>query len=345
MKVVVTGGCGFLGTNACLYFKDKGDDVVAYDNLSKHEFSRNPYMKPEAREYNKTVLERKGVKVAVEDIRDRKTLMQYCKGADYIIHTAAQPAMTIAIEDPLLDFTTNTEGTFNVLEAARKNDSCIVTCSSIHTYGPEKINSSLVEEDTRYSREPVTIDEDEDLLCGVITPLHASKRCGEIYTQSYVDSYGLKAGCFRLTGIYGPYQFGGEDHGWVANFSIRNIIGLPITIFGNGKQLRDILFSSDVCSAFDAFYNSHTQGIFTIGGGEECMISLLECIDHIFKITSRKTDVIYTEERFGDLRYFASDYRKFNRETGWKPKVTPPEGISKLINWIKENESLFIKTV
>lgn len=341
MKVLVTGGCGFIGTNLCLDYKKKGWDVVSYDNLAKHEFARMDYMKPAARDYNKETLEKAGIKVYIEDIRNKETLMKYAEGCDFICHTAAQPAMTISWENPELDFSTNSRGTFNVLEAAREFDIPTVLCSSIHTYGPDKINSELKETKTRYVRDPISIDENEPLLQGVVTPLHASKRCGEIYTQSYIDTYKLKIACFRLTGMYGPYQFGGEDHGWVANFSIRAIIDKPITIFGTGKQLRDILYVSDVVEAFYAFYKNPIPGIYTIGGGMETMISLVESISEIENITGKKLEVKFEKERFGDLRYFVGDYSKFNKETGWKPNVTPAEGIKKLINWVKENESLF----
>ena len=343
MKVLVTGGCGFLGTNICQFYRKRGDEVLAYDNLAKHEFAKNPYMRPEARGHNKQFLENMGVRVIVADIREKRTLIEYARDCDYICHTAAQPAMTISWEDPEMDFSINVRGTFNVLDVARKFDIPVVICSSIHTYGPDKINSELKEEETRYVRDPVAIDENEPLLQGVITPLHASKRSGEVYTQSFIDTYGLKAACFRLTGIYGPNQFGGEDHGWVANFAIRTIIGLPLTIFGSGKQLRDILFASDVAEAFDYFFRSPKPDIYTIGGGKETMISLLECIKIIEEIVEKKAEVNFEKSRLGDLRYFVTDYSKFNQATGWEPKMMPKEGITKLIEWVNGNENLFYK--
>ncbi|MEN8252850.1 MAG: NAD-dependent epimerase/dehydratase family protein, partial [Patescibacteria group bacterium] len=273
MKVLVTGGCGFLGTNICLYYIKKGAQVVAYDNLAKHEFSRNKYMKKSARNYNRKILKEKGAKILIKDITNKKDLLRAAKGCDYICHTAAQPAMTISWEDPELDFYSNTLGTFNVLEVARKLDIPVAISSSVHTYGPKLINSQLKEKKTRYVRKPVSINENEPLLQGMITPLHASKRSNEIYAQSYIDTYDMKIACFRLTGIYGPNQFGGEDHGWVANFSIRAYLGLPITLFGTGKQLRDILYETDVARAFDAFYKKQIPGIYTLGGGKPNMIS------------------------------------------------------------------------
>jgi len=343
MKVVVTGGCGFLGTNLCLFYRKKGAEVIAIDNLTKHEFSRNIYMKPEARNFNRSILEKSGVKIVVMDISNEEVLIKYGIDADYICHTAAQAAMTISWEDPRLDFNTNTLGTFNVLEAGRKYKIPVAICSSIHTYGPEKINSELKEEKTRYINENISINEDYPLLQGVITPLHASKRANEIYAQSYIDTFNMKVACFRLSGIYGPYQFGGEDHGWVANFSIRTLIGEELNIFGNGKQLRDILHVQDVCEAFDAFYKKQVPGIYTLGGGQKTMISLIECIDKIKEITQNTPKINFKGDRFGDLRYFVADYTKFNKATDWTPKIMPQEGITKLIEWVKENDKLFIK--
>ncbi|MBX3012658.1 MAG: NAD-dependent epimerase/dehydratase family protein [Caldilineaceae bacterium] len=343
MKVLVTGGCGFLGFHVCTHFREQGAEVVAYDSLAKHEFARNPYMRPEARDYNHRALAASGVQVVVEDIRNKEALVEYTSDCDYICHTAAQPAMTISWEDPELDFTTNTRGTFNVLEAARIHQLPVAICSSIHTFGPDRINASLTEAETRYERSPVTIDEEEPLLQGTITPLHASKRSNEIYLQAYVDTFKLKAACFRLTGIYGPNQFGGEDHGWVANFAIRAMLGLPLTIFGTGKQLRDILFASDAAAAFGAFYRQPVPGIYNLGGGPANMISLIECIDLIEEILEQKAEVSLKEGRFGDLRYFVTNYDKFANATGWQPQVRPEQGVTQLIGWLQQNPDLFAR--
>lgn len=341
MKVLVTGGCGFLGSHICEMYQKKGWEVIAYDNLTKHEFKRNVYMKPEARYFNKDFLEKLGVKIAVEDIRDKETMIKFAEGCDFICHTAAQPTMTMSWEDPELDFSTNVRGTFNVLEAARKWDIPIVSCNSIHCYGPDKINSELKEEETRYVRDPAAIDESEALLQGVVTPLHASKSSAEHYVQCFIDTYKLKAASFRLTGIYGPNQFGGEDHGWVANFAIRNVLGMPLTIFGTGKQLRDVLYATDVAKAFDAFFNNQKPGIYNIGGGEKTMISLIECIKMIDEISGKKSEVKFDKDRFGDLRYWVSDTNKAKRELKWEPEVLPKEGVTKIVEWIKANRNLF----
>jgi CDP-paratose 2-epimerase len=198
-----------------------------------------------------------------------------------------------------------------------------------------------VEEETRYVRQPVAIDESEPLLQGSVTPLHASKRSNEIYLQSYADTYNLQAACFRLTGIYGPNQFGGEDHGWVANFAIRTVLGLPITIFGTGKQLRDILYAADAAAAFGAFYRRPKAGVYNLGGGPESMISLLESIRLIEKLVGRKAEIVFQDGRFGDLRYFVTNYEKFRQAARWEPNIRPSEGIDRLVQWIRNNADLF----
>jgi CDP-paratose 2-epimerase len=341
MRVLVTGGCGFLGFHVCSYFRENGAGVVAYDKMAKHEFARNLYMREEARHHNRAALAKAGVEIAVEDIRDKETLTRMAAGCDYLCHTAAQPAMTISWENPELDFSTNTRGTFNVLEAARLAKIPVAICSSIHTFGPDRINASLGEEATRYVRDPVAIGEDEPLLQGSVTPLHASKRADEIYTQAYIDTFQLSAACFRLTGIYGPHQFGGEDHGWVANFAIRALLGMPITIFGTGKQLRDILYASDAAEAFGAFYRSRQPGIYNTGGGPDHRISLLESITLIEELTGKKAQVQFQEGRFGDLHYFVTDHSKLTKATGWRPRVRPREGVARLIEWVRRNPELF----
>ncbi|MHC1591309.1 MAG: NAD-dependent epimerase/dehydratase family protein, partial [Candidatus Helarchaeales archaeon] len=309
MKVFVTGGCGFLGSHVCEYWVKKGDEAVSFDNLTKHELKRTGYSVEAARMYNWNVLDKMGVQLVKGDLRNYEEVLKAAKDCDYIVHTAAQPAMTYAIENPRFDLENNVIGTFNCLEAARKYDIPIVSCASIHVYGPA-INDSLTEGETRYLRDPVAIDEEHPIVKGTLTPLHASKRAAELYVETYIHTYGLKAASFRLTGIYGTRQFGGEDHGWVANFTIRTILGIPLTIYGTGKQTRDIIYATDVARAFDAFYNKPVSGIYNIGGGEKTMISLIECIELIEKVTGIKPVVKYGPVRLGDLFYFVCDITK-----------------------------------
>ena len=340
MQVLVTGGCGFLGSHVCEFYIEKGWDVVAYDNMTKYELKRTGYGTDAARDYNSNLLGELGVKVVRGDVRDAEDLLANAKGCDYIVHTAAQPAMTISWEDPRLDITTNVLGTFNVLETARTLKIPVVSCATIHIYGNE-INEELTEGETRYLRDPAEIDESYPLCHGTLSPLHASKLAADVYVRTYIDQYGLEAASFRLTGLYGPRQFGGEDHGWVANFAIRTVMKRPLRVFGTGKQIRDIIYATDVCEAFHAFFEHRKPGAYNIGGASMTAISLLECIDLLGELTGRKPEVHMEAPRYGDLQYFLCDIAKARQALHWEPKVMPKEGVARLLEWIEKEKHLF----
>lgn len=342
MRILVTGGCGFLGSHVCEYYINKGWEVISYDNMTKTELSRTGFAIEASRMYNWNYLEKLGVQLVKADIRNYETLLEYAKGCDYIIHTAAQPAMTISWEDPRLDIETNVIGTFNVLEAARKYEVPVACCATGHVYGND-LNNQITELETRYTRNPEGVKEDEPTLTGVLTPLHASKGAGDIYIKTYIDTYNLEAASFRLTGIYGTRQFGGEDHGWVANFAIRAITDRTLTVFGNGKQIRDIIYATDVCKAFDAFYQTRASGIYNIGGGSKTAISLVECIDLIWKINEKKANVKFEADRLGDLRYFICDITKAKNNLNWEPEILPEQGVKMLMDWIKSEKKIFMQ--
>lgn len=344
MKILVTGGCGFLGSHVCETFRKEGWEVVSYDNMTKYELHRTGFNTDEARNFNARILRDMGVEIVEADIRNREQIMDHTSGCQFIAHTAAQPAMTISWEDPVLDFTTNVLGTFNVLLTAREHQIPIASCSSVHVYGPW-INDSLREDKTRFIREPLVISEDDQVMNGgkdgLISPLHASKASAEHYVKTFADIYGVKAATFRYTGIYGTRQFGGEDHGWVANFSIRNVMRWPITVFGNGKQLRDILYATDAAAAFLAYQRNPIPGTYNIGGGPKHMISLLECIELINRLSGHKSEVKFGPKRIGDLSYFVCNIERVSNTLNWQPNVMPEEGVGNLLSWIKENINLF----
>ena len=340
MKVLVTGGCGFIGSHVCEFYRRLDWDVVSYDNMTKYELEKTGYHATLARDYNWDFLKEIGVELVKRDIRDLDELMESATGCDYIIHTAAQPAMTLSIENPYQDFTTNVVGTYNVLETAKRLQIPVVSCATIHVYGTG-INDTLSQGETRYLREPASIDESAPIMTGEITPLHASKMSAESYVRTFIDTYKVKAASYRLTGLYGPRQFGGEDHGWVANFIIKALTQRPITIFNTGKQVRDILYAEDVCSAFHAFYEKQIPGIYNIGGGPKTSISLLETIMYVEELINRKIDYTFGGERRGDLYYWISDTTKANKFLGWDAEILPKEGIKKLLEWVQENIYIF----
>ncbi len=183
MKILVTGGCGFLGSHVCEFYRQKGWEVIAYDNMTKHEMQRTGFATEAARNYNWEYLKKLGVKLVKADVRNYEELLDQTHHCDYIIHTAAQPAMTISWEDPRLDITTNVLGTFNVLETARTLKIPAACCATVHVYG-NKINEELKEGDKKYIGTPEGIDENYPTLGGTITPLHASKAAGDIYLGS-----------------------------------------------------------------------------------------------------------------------------------------------------------------
>ena len=340
MKVLVTGGCGFIGSHVCEFYRNLGWEVISYDNLTKYELDKTGYDANLARSSNYDFLTSIGVGNIEKDIRNYTDILAAADGCDYIIHTAAQPAMTLSIDDPSLDLTSNVVGTFNVLQVARELKIPVVSCASIHVYGTG-INASLKEGDSRYRRIPATLDEAVPVLTGVMTPLHASKFSAECYVRTFIETYKVKAASFRLTGLYGPRQFGGEDHGWVANFAIRALTNRPITIFNTGKQVRDILYATDLCRAFHAFYVKQIPGIYNIGGGEQTAISLLESIYFLEELLNKKISFSFGGERWGDLYYWISDCRKAERLLEWRPSVLPKEGITKMVEWVNDNLAIF----
>jgi len=337
MKILISGVAGFLGTNLAEHFREIGWQVVGIDNLTEFELSRAKFDVKKSREHNLRFLASIGVDFRKDDARF--VTSEEFHDIDFIAHCAAQPAMTIAIESPMYDMSNNIKGTLNMLNLAKDLDVPFVNCSTIHVYG-NNLNQNLREEETRFISDPLEIDETKKILDGDLTPLHVSKRATELYTQAFAETYGMRTASFRLTGMYGPRQFGGMDHGWVANFAIRTILGKKITIFDTDKQVRDILYAKDAARAFEYWFKCGSPGIYNIGAGIKNSISLGECLNLINKITCIDQDIVIKPKRFGDLYYFVCDYKKAERNFGWKPWISPKEGITELIEWIEENKEI-----
>jgi CDP-paratose 2-epimerase len=343
MKLLCLGAAGFLGSHVCELFKSKGWNVLAYDNLTKYELSRTDYNVEKARQYNIDFLESIGVELVVEDIRDMAKLKYHAKGCDYVINCAAQPAMTIALENPGYDADVNIMGTLNILEVARELHIPVALCSTIHVYG-NGINDYLYEKEDRFSIPCGSFDEHKqfELLTGQITPLHVSKYTTELYARAFIESFNSDIFVARLTGIYGERQTGSEDHGWAANFAVKTICEKPIKVFGTDKQCRDILYVKDAARVFlDWYERGRLSGVYNIGGGVPCLTSIKKCLQTLSDITSQKQNITIEPARPGDLWYFCCDIKKAESAFGWKPTVLPYEGITKLVNWVKQNQELF----
>ena len=343
-KILVTGGCGFLGSHVCELFIKKGWRVDAFDNMSKFELMRTGYNVDKARDYNRNFLESIGVQIQKADVRDIYALTECAHSCDYIVHTAAQPAMTVALENPIFDFENNALGTLNVLETGRLLHLPVALCSTIHVYGNGR-NNQLCELPTQLMpkrQDSFALKETAKILTGKITPLHVSKHINELYARAYQESYNAKSAVFRLTGFYGPRQLGGEDHGWVANFAIRTACELPIKIFGTDKQVRDILYVTDVAKAFELWHdNGCVSGLYNICGGVSYNTSLKDCLRILAQITGKTQSIEMLPARTGDLWYFSGNHDKATKTFKWQPTITPERGIQELVAWIQENKELF----
>lgn len=345
MKVLITGGAGFVGSHAAEFYAKKGHQVVVYDNLSRAKLLRKSSKNAD---YNWKYLQNiKNIELLKESVTDFKALTKAAEGADIIMHTAAQTAVTTSVKDPREDFETNALGTFNVLEAARQNDVHTVTyCSTNKVYGDNVNKVKVIEKDSRYVFEkkyekgiPETFDTD----LNEHTPYGCSKLTGDIYMQDYAHLYGLKTGVFRMSCIYGTRQFGVEDQGWVAWFTIATILGKPLTIFGNGKQVRDVLYVTDLIDIYDRFINSNLKhGVFNTGGGAANTISLLELLELLKEYTGKNSTINFDDWRPSDQKVFISDISNASKALEWKPKVSPAQGVKKLVDWVMTNKERFI---
>ncbi|MEK6984017.1 MAG: NAD-dependent epimerase/dehydratase family protein [Nanoarchaeota archaeon] len=343
MKIVVTGGAGFIGSHIAEFYA-KNSEVVVFDNLSRAALLKKAIKNVD---YNWNYLKRfKNVKLVKGDIRNFKEIAKASANADIIVHAAAQTAVTVSVGDPASDFETNALGTFNVLEASRINDvKKVLYCSTNKVYGKNVNNISISEEKSRYAFEKKYqngVSEDFSIDLCEHTPYGCSKLTGDIYAQDYGKLYGIKTGVFRMSCIYGTRQFGVEDQGWVAWFIIAALLNKPITIYGDGKQVRDILFVSDLVDLFDKFIDSNLrEAVLNAGGGASHTISLLELIELLKQVTQKKIAVKFSGWRPSDQKVYISDISKAAKLLKWEPKIKPEHGIRSLINWVSKNKQLF----
>ena len=342
-RILITGGAGFVGSHVVEYYAERGSDVTALDNLSRTETLAHADESRDTGAYNWRYLEENYPEVTLVegDIRDEDLLDELVEGHDAVVHTAGQVAVTSSIEDPRTDFEVNAKGTFNVLEAARKADSdpSVVIASTNKVYGDNVNDIPVREEETRYwyddpeyahgIPETLSIDDCEH------TPYGVSKLAADLYVQDYAMRHEVQAAAFRMSCIYGPRQFGNEDQGWVAHFALSTLRDEPLTIFGDGKQVRDVLYVDDLVRAYDAFL-SDPEGkpaVFNMGGGEHNTTSLIEFLDLLEEKTGHRTEVGFDEWREGDQKVYVSDISRARDTLHWEPEVPFDEGIERVLSW------------
>ncbi len=344
-KMLITGGAGFIGSHAAEYFAGRGYEVTVLDNLSRGALLKRP--DPNA-EFNWNHLNSLGgITLVRGDVRDPEPLGALAAEADVIVHAAAQTAVTTSTIDPETDFLCNALGTFRVLEAARRGGRrpTVVFCSTNKVYGENVNGVDVIEEAQRYRfseqwadgiPETFSIDRCEH------TPYGCSKLTGDIYMQDFGHLYGLRVGVFRMSCIYGTRQFGMEDQGWVAWFVIAALTGKPITIFGDGKQVRDVLWVEDLVSAYEAFIEKgEGVEVFNMGGGPAFTLSLHELLAVIREQTGVEPATSYDDWRPSDQKVYISDIRHAGAVLGWHPETTPDEGVRRLIEWTRQHADLF----
>jgi dTDP-D-glucose 4,6-dehydratase len=336
---LITGGAGFIGSNYANRCISRGDEVVIFDNLSRKGVQRNI-------EWLQGKHGKDSFKLIIGDVCHPDEIKTAAKNARRIVHLAAQVAVTTSVTDPRNDFEINAMGTFNTLEAARAsgNNPSFVYSSTNKVYGGME-DVKVVEQETRYDYVNLPEGASEAQPLDFHSPYGCSKGSGDQYVRDYHRIYGLPTTVFRQSCIYGLRQFGVEDQGWVAWFIIAAVTGNPITIYGNGKQVRDILFVEDLMDAYDAALSHPEKAagqIFNVGGGRKNTISVwTEFAPMLEKLLGKKIPVAWGDWRPGDQPVFISDIRKAKEVLGWSPKVNAQEGIKRLFNWVVENRSLF----
>jgi CDP-paratose 2-epimerase len=336
---LITGGAGFVGTNLASRLLSEGKKVMIYDNLSRAGVEQN--LQWLQKEYGDKLI------VQVADIREKRILEECVKGAEQVFHFSAQVAVTSSLTNPVHDFEVNITGTFNLLEAIRKspNQPPLVFTSTNKVYG-DLMDLGLTTDETRYYPEDKHFREngiDESRSLDFHSPYGCSKGAADQYVLDYSRSYGLKTAVFRMSCIYGPHQFGNEDQGWVAHFLIQALQDNPITIYGNGKQVRDILFVEDLVDAFVLAQKNIDKiagQAFNIGGGPDNTVSLIEILDLIKEKTGKVMDITFEEWRTGDQQYYVSNTAKFKTATGWKPKYSVYDGVEGLLSWLCETRGI-----
>jgi CDP-paratose 2-epimerase len=333
---LITGGCGFIGSNLAAHFLAKGWEVTAFDNFSRPGAEHNAA-------WLKTQADGR-LRLVRGDVRDLPALRLAVEGADVIVHLAAQVAVTISVADPMQDFLINALGGIHVLEAARRScsDPILLYASTNKVYGPmEQLRLHTGGLRHRLPEYPAGIP--ESFPVDLYSPYGCSKGSCDLYALDYARIYGLRTVVFRQSCIYGPRQFGVEDQGWLAHFVISALLGRPITIYGDGHQSRDVLHIRDLIDLYERAIDriGTTQGqVYNVGGGPANELSLLELVYRLEARLNRAIPLRFGDWRPGDQRVYVSDVRKARRDLAWEPKVSIERGLDDLFTWVEANREL-----
>lgn len=346
MKVIVTGGAGLIGYHAAMYYNRQGAQVIVVDNLERSRLlGHADTVSLERISLNKRLLEAEDIKVFTLDICDKRVFTQRgsMNNADLIIHMAGQCGVPTSIANPRRDFEVNVLGTLNVLEFARHNGSAVVFASTNKVY---PLHSGFVKNDGYWGFEnpewaqhgfPIVSD-----LVGARTPYGNSKMMADLMCQEWAHTYGVRTGVFRMSCIYGDGQMGFEEQGWAVWFLIAAMKGWPITIYGDGYQIRDMLYVEDAVHAYDSWFRSgHPNGVWNLGGGPGQTLTLREHLDITEKLTGKRSPLTYADWRPLDQKAYVTDIRKIKEDLGWEPKVGIQEGLIKARDWVADYLEVF----
>ena len=333
--VVITGGAGFIGSNLAHRLLQGGERVILFDDLSRPLVARN------AEWLRRTHGDR--VELCEADVRDAAAVDEVCRGASFVVHLAAQVAVTTSLRDPVEDFEINARGTLNVLEAIRRQPSPppLVFTSTNKVYGALP-DVALRERGLRCEPEDAALRArgiSEARALDFHSPYGCSKGAADQYVLDYARTFGLQAVVLRMSCIYGVRQLGSEEQGWVAHFAIQALRGAPITVYGDGLQVRDVLFIDDLVSAVLAARAAMPQirgRAFNLGGGPEQTTSLLELIELLQEIGGRRPAIRFEAARTGDQRWYVSDLQRFEDATGWAPSVRLRDGVARLCAFLRD---------
>ena len=338
MKVIITGGAGFIGCNAASRYLRQNNQVIVIDDLSRTGVTRNlDWLKGQG--------DLAFYKVDLRDAGKVTEIFEEHCDTGLVLHLAGQTAVTTSVNNPRADFEANALGTFNVLESVRlaRITAPLIYASTNKVYGGME-DVGIVLENDRYTYGGLPKGVSEDRGLDFHSPYGCSKGAADQYVRDYHRIYGLKTIVFRQSCIYGYRQFGVEDQGWIAWFMIATLLNKPITVYGDGKQVRDILFVDDLLDAYEAARLNIEKAagqVYNIGGGPDNVISLLELLAFIERRKGRSLASQFDDWRPGDQRVFVSDIGRAQRELGWTPKVTCEAGLDTLYSWVIENRELF----